>query len=167
MRIRPFDYDKSEAVAKMAYSISDFSDQDPRFLPRLREHLTKNPDQDLERCKSRFSHILKGRPPCFAGLADTPIAKRFARLDALQRPSLRPDNDFCGRVFDAWPRLGRYGDRCGALAPVSARQLLMRAPSPGIGYLQAARRYVSGRVPSVRRARPLLAAGCGTHTRIV
>ena len=48
------DYEKSEDPAKMTYSISDFSDQDPRFLPRLREHLTKNPDQDLESCESRI-----------------------------------------------------------------------------------------------------------------
>ena len=44
------DYEKSEDPAKMTYSISDFSEQDPRFLPRLRELLTKNQDQDLERC---------------------------------------------------------------------------------------------------------------------
>ena len=32
--------------------------QDPRILPRLRELLTKNQDQDLERCESRISLIL-------------------------------------------------------------------------------------------------------------
>ena len=54
------DYDKSEAAAKMAYSISDFSDQDPRFLPRLRENLTKNQDQDLESCESSILPCLTG-----------------------------------------------------------------------------------------------------------
>ena len=34
-------------------------DQDPRCLPRLREHLTKNPDQDLESCESRLSDTLR------------------------------------------------------------------------------------------------------------
>ena len=29
------DYEKSEDPAKMTYSISDFSEQDPRILPRL------------------------------------------------------------------------------------------------------------------------------------
>ena len=46
------DYEKSEDPAKMTYSISDFSEQDPRILPRLRELLAKNQDQDLESCES-------------------------------------------------------------------------------------------------------------------
>ena len=33
------DYEKSEDLAKITHSISDFLDQDPRFLPRLRENL--------------------------------------------------------------------------------------------------------------------------------
>ena len=52
------DYEKSEDLAKITHSISDSSDQDPRFLPRLREKLTKNPDQDLERCESRILSCL-------------------------------------------------------------------------------------------------------------
>ena len=56
------DYEKSEDPAKMTYSISDFSEQDPRILPRLRELLTKNQDQDLERCESRISTFLRWRP---------------------------------------------------------------------------------------------------------
>ena len=55
------DYEKSEDPAKMAYSISDFSDQDPRFLPRLREHLAKTQDEDLESSESRFSYTLMSR----------------------------------------------------------------------------------------------------------
>ena len=42
----------------MTYSISDFSEQDPRILPRLRELLAKNQDQDLESCESRILPIL-------------------------------------------------------------------------------------------------------------
>ena len=48
------DYEKSEDPAKITHSISDFSDQDPRILPSIRERLTKNQDQDLESCKSRI-----------------------------------------------------------------------------------------------------------------
>ena len=53
------DYEKSEDPAKMTYLISDFSEQDPRILPRLRELLTKNQDQDLERCESRILSCLR------------------------------------------------------------------------------------------------------------
>ena len=52
------DYEKSEDPAKMTYSISDFSEQDPRILPRLRELLAKNQDQDLESCESSISSLL-------------------------------------------------------------------------------------------------------------
>ena len=54
----PLDYEKSEDPGKMTYSISDFSEQDPRILPRLRELLAKNQDQDLERCESSISPFL-------------------------------------------------------------------------------------------------------------
>jgi hypothetical protein len=52
------DYEKSEDPAKMTYSISDFSEQDPRILPRLRELLAKNQDQDLESCEYSISLLL-------------------------------------------------------------------------------------------------------------
>ena len=51
------DYAKNEDPAKMTYSIPDFvcepqHDQETRFLPSIREKLTKIQDQDLERCES-------------------------------------------------------------------------------------------------------------------
>ena len=55
------DYEKNEDPAKMTHSISDFLDQESRFLPRLRELLTKNQDQDLERCESRILSFLNPR----------------------------------------------------------------------------------------------------------
>ena len=48
------DYEKSEDPAKITHSIPDFYDQDPRILPRLRENLIKNQDQDLESYESRI-----------------------------------------------------------------------------------------------------------------
>ena len=59
------DYEKSEDPAKITYSIPASRSSTwtktqvlPRFLPRLRELLTKNPDQDLESCESRLSDTL-------------------------------------------------------------------------------------------------------------
>ena len=72
------DYEKSEEPAKMTHSISDFQEQESRILASIREHLTKNPDPDLESCKSIFLYFLTKR------LAPSP-----ARIAGTRR-------DFCG-----------------------------------------------------------------------
>ena len=73
------DYEKSEDPAKMTYSISDFSEQDPRFLPRLRENLTKNQDQDLESCESRILPFLTHGSRAHAARDLTPLARSQSR----------------------------------------------------------------------------------------
>ena len=68
----------------MTYSIPDFVSQDPRFLPRLREHLAKTQDQDLESSESRFSYTLRLDAPhtthsCTSTPHDTPTSRDHAR----------------------------------------------------------------------------------------
>ena len=43
------------------------SNQESRILPRVREQLTKNQDQELESCKSRILETLTGRNNGLAG----------------------------------------------------------------------------------------------------
>ena len=72
------DYEKSEDPAKITYSIPASRSSTwtktqvlPRFLPRLRELLTKNPDQDLESCESRLSDTLNTDIPLSRSLSQT------------------------------------------------------------------------------------------------
>ena len=76
---------KSEDPAKMTYSIPDFVSQDPRILPRLREHLTQNQDPDLESYESRIvDSLTRGEYTSRTGAGLDPVDRlvQWAKLES-------------------------------------------------------------------------------------